>query len=252
MRCQVFPSSVSNRALSYNSNRLPQAQQRRDYHRDSSILYGLHLYDSDAMNATPRRVTGAYPATPGTNIRGRAPPTPPTDGLQRQTPPRQPQQHLPEAPLARGPEASAPDPVIPLNVLDAPTQRFYAFGVYVVLLSWKLYNWVTVVEDGAESFWLGLKWAFIDIMFIFGLPELRIPWLEPSWGFMLFTSIAHVIFDFVLMLNIGVSPVQNPHISGCVMLTRSSFLLALLFLPFSEYFGTVKWPSPNPTSKCRV
>lgn len=156
------------------------------------------------MNATPRRVTGSYPATPGTNFRGRVPPTPPTDGPQRQEPPRQAQQPLPEAPLARRPDSSAPNPVIPLNVLDAPTQRFYAVGVYVALLAWKLYNWVTVVEDGAESFWLGLKWAFIDVVFIFGLPELRIPWLEPSWSVTLFASISHVVFDFILMLNIGV------------------------------------------------
>lgn len=193
--------------------RLPRAHYH--YHHDS---YNRHLlprgnilapYDSNSMNTTPRRVTGAYPATPGTNLRGRAPPTPPTGTppqhqQQQQTPPRPSQQPLPEAPLAHRSERPPPNPVIPLNVLDAPTQRFYALGVYVALLAWKLYNWVMVVEDGTESFWLGLKWAFIDVLFIFGLPELRIPWLELSWGVTLFASIVHVIFDFILMLNIGV------------------------------------------------
>lgn len=197
--CSLWPRAHTRT----RSDRLPQAQQRRDPFRDF-LVYSIPTHDSDAMNSTPRRVTGAYPATPGTNVRGRVPPTPPTDAPQRQTPPRQPQQPLPDAPLARRPDTSAPNPVIPLNVLDAPTQRFYAVGVYVALFAWKLYNWVTVVEDGAESFWLGLKWAFIDVVYIFGLPELRIPWLEVSPAVSLFLSVAHVIFDFVLMLNIGV------------------------------------------------
>lgn len=204
------------------------------------------------MNATPRRVTGAYPATPGTNMRGRVPPTPPTDAPQRQTPPRQPQQPLPEAPLAQRPETSAPNPVIPLNVLDAPTQRFYAVGVYVALLAWKLYNWVTVVEDGAESFWLGLKWAFIDVVFIFGLPELRIPWLELSWGVALFASVIHVVFDFILMLNIGVSDVQYSLYSGPIGLTLPSFHSEQQSWRFSGCFGTARWLYLNLTSKFRV
>ncbi|KAK2610305.1 hypothetical protein N8I77_003751 [Diaporthe amygdali] len=154
------------------------------------------------MNETPERVTGAYPATPGTNVRGRAPPTP--DGTpERALPNRGPAANpLPLAPENQSRQQPGSNPVIPLTILDAPTQRFYAFGFYIALVAWKLYEWVGLMEDESNSVWLFLKWNVIDLIFIMGLPELRIPWLELTQPACLVLFFGHAIFNFVLMFNI--------------------------------------------------
>src|SRR5580700_5050688 len=72
------------------------------------------------------------------------------------------------------------EPLIRLSLLDAPSQRFYIFALYVALCGWRLYDWGRLIEDGADSFWLFMKWVAIDGVFLYGLPELRIPWLEWS------------------------------------------------------------------------
>lgn len=72
-------------------------------------------------------------------------------------------------------------------------------------MSWKLYDWVMVVEDDSESVFLFLKWIIIDFAFIFGLPEFRIPWLEFTQPFCIFAFLLHALFDLFVMLNIGVS-----------------------------------------------
>jgi nucleoporin POM152 len=118
------------------------------------------------------------------------------------TPPTSP---LPVAPQqgARSAGATGSAPIIPLNIIDAPTQRFYAFGVYVALLAWKFYDWAGLVEENSESFWLFLKWIAIDCVFLFGLPELRIPWLELSQPFVVVAFFGHAVFDWMLMFNVG-------------------------------------------------
>ncbi|KUI72236.1 hypothetical protein VM1G_07862 [Cytospora mali] len=153
------------------------------------------------MNGTPRRVTGSFPATPAVNFRRRGPSTatnvPPSNATIRNN-------TLPPAPEFQPAINPAGNPVIPLTIIDAPTQRFYAVGLYVALMAWKLYDWVGLMEDENEGAWLFLKWVFIECVFFFGLPEMRIPWLELTQ----FTSIVlfagHAIFDFVMMFNIGV------------------------------------------------
>ncbi|KAL2172298.1 hypothetical protein VTG60DRAFT_6676 [Thermothelomyces hinnuleus] len=93
--------------------------------------------------------------------------------------------------------------MIPLHILDAPTQRLYAFGFYAALFAWKFYDWAQLVEEDTESFWLFLKWIAIDCAFLFGLPELRIPWLELSQPFVVVAFFFHAVFDWMLMFNIG-------------------------------------------------
>ncbi|KAL2024772.1 hypothetical protein VTK56DRAFT_5593 [Thermocarpiscus australiensis] len=110
---------------------------------------------------------------------------------------------LPVAPQQGPGPTSSSSPVIPLHILDAPTQRLYAFGVYVALFAWKFYDWAQVVEENTESFWLFLKWIAIDCAFLFGLPELRIPWLELSQPFVVVAFFLHAVFDWMLMFNIG-------------------------------------------------
>lgn len=152
------------------------------------------------MNDTPRRVVGGFPATPATNVRARrAPANPP------QPPPQQQAAQPPELPQAElAPQAQySSNPVIPLHVLDAPAQRFYALGIYAALFAWKLYDWVMVVEDDSESVWLALKWIFLDFLYIFGLPEFRIPWLEFSQLSCTVAFLGHAVFDLLVMLNVG-------------------------------------------------
>lgn len=186
------------------------------------------------MNATPRVRSGAFPQTPTTVRVGRgAPPTP------SPSPPRPPGEPRPlfadprssrrstsrrrsvsrrrsgsrrsSSPERRRPstaeavEATTPPspPLIPLGILDAPTQRFYALAVYMGLFAWKCYDWVQLIEDHADSFWLFLKWTGIDFVFLFGLPELRIPWLELAQPAVIALFVAHVVLDYMLMFNLG-------------------------------------------------
>jgi nucleoporin POM152 len=92
--------------------------------------------------------------------------------------------------------------------MDAPLQRLWVVGIYGLLTAWKLYDWVRLVEDDTESMWQFLKWVFIDVAFLFGLPELRIPWLELSQPFVVAACFIHAIIDFMLMFNIGI-PLQG-------------------------------------------
>ncbi|KAK0648810.1 hypothetical protein B0T16DRAFT_371410 [Cercophora newfieldiana] len=149
---------------------------------------------------------GAFPQTPVASRKmattnGGHRPANNHDNAATTTPPSNP---LPVAPQqgARS-TASGSAPVIPLHIVDAPTQRFYAFGLYVALLAWKFYDWAGLVEENAESFWLFLKWIAIDCVFLFGLPELRIPWLELSQPFVVVAFFAHAVFDWMLMFNVG-------------------------------------------------
>lgn len=66
-----------------------------------------------------------------------------------------------------------------------------------------MYDWVTVVESDSESAWLFLKWLILDFVYIFGLPEFRIPWLEFSQPFCTAAFLGHAAFDLMVMLNIG-------------------------------------------------
>ncbi|KAK4146633.1 uncharacterized protein C8A04DRAFT_25553 [Dichotomopilus funicola] len=141
---------------------------------------------------------GAFPQTPQTSKRGPARAQVPTSkSTTSRTSP------LPVAPQQGTSSAAPPAPVIPLHILDAPTQRLYAFGFYAALLAWKFYDWAQLVEEDTESFWHFLKWIAIDCAFLFGLPELRIPWLELSQPFVVAAFFSHAIFDWLLMFNIG-------------------------------------------------
>lgn len=110
---------------------------------------------------------------------------------------------LPEAPEAN-PIPPARQPVIPLTTLDAPTQRFYIIAIYIALQGWKLYDWMQVVENHEASFTLLLKWSFIDFAFLFGVPELRIPWLELSQPAVLSLYAIHFMINYVFMFDITV------------------------------------------------
>ncbi|TDZ99547.1 Nucleoporin POM152 [Colletotrichum sidae] len=86
--------------------------------------------------------------------------------------------------------------------MHAPQQRFYACAIYVALVAWRFYDWIKLVEDNDTSAWLFLKWVFIDFGFLFGLPEMRIPWLEMSQPVVTAIFLFHAFFNFMLMFNI--------------------------------------------------
>lgn len=140
---------------------------------------------------------GAFPQTPQAASKRAPAARAPASSTNRTSP-------LPVAPQRGTPAAANSAPVIPLHILDAPTQRLYAFGFYAALFAWKFYDWAQLVEEDTESFWHFLKWIAIDCAFLFGLPELRIPWLELSQSFVVVAFFFHALFDWLLMFNIGV------------------------------------------------
>lgn len=147
-----------------------------------------------AMNGTPR-MRSSYPSTPGS-----AKPSPKT--TQDSSKVRSPLPNLPDSSSA---SASSTSPVIPVTLIDAPSQRMYTFVVYSLLLGWRIYDWWQLVEEDTTSIGLFLKWAVIDLMFLFGVPLLRIPWLEWSETTSLVACCVHVVLDGMLMFRIPVS-----------------------------------------------
>jgi len=95
-------------------------------------------------------------------------------------------------------------PLIPTDWIDAPSQRFYAFALYLALMSWRAYDWNTLQDSEEQSLWLFMKWLFIDGTFLFGLPSLRIPWLEWQSQTTLLMFLAHAAIDAMLMFQIGI------------------------------------------------
>lgn len=112
---------------------------------------------------------------------------------------------LPEMP----PIQSDSGPCIPVQLLDAPTQRLLAASAYGVLIAARLWDFYTLAIDDTESFWLFLKWVAVDAVFLFGMPALRIPWLEwPSWVIFTLFSL-HAVLNAMLMFRVGVRRYQD-------------------------------------------
>ncbi|CRG83266.1 Nucleoporin pom152 [Talaromyces islandicus] len=97
-------------------------------------------------------------------------------------------------------------PLIPLRIVDAPSQRLYVAAIYVALGAWRIYDSMGAFDE-LDSTWLFLKWNFIDGIFLFGIQALRIPWLE--WTFPTFLTIfllhaaANVFLMFRIPLPVG-------------------------------------------------
>lgn len=147
------------------------------------------------MNGTPR-LRSAYPSTPGSAQR-----TPALAQSQASSRVRSPLPNLPNVAA----EASPCNPVIPVEALPAPTQRLFTLALYGALFVYRLYDWWTVVEGDTTSFSLFLKWFLIDFFFFFGVPLLRIPWLEWSQTTSGSAIAMHGIMNGMLMFRIPVS-----------------------------------------------
>ncbi len=147
------------------------------------------------MNGTPRVSAGGFPRTPGTVA--------PRD-RQQQPPPAKSRASLPQAPENITQPAPASQPLIPLNILDAPSQRYYAIAIYFCLHAWRVYDWIQVLEDNGSSFYFFTKWILFDFIYLFSLPSLRIPWLELSSPVITTIFFAHFILNWIFMFNVPV------------------------------------------------
>ena len=95
-------------------------------------------------------------------------------------------------------------PLIPFDVLDGPSQRFSVAIAFASLVAWRLYDHHLAQTEASEALWLFMKWIVIDSTFIFGLPRLRVPWLQwpPVVTYALFLGLATL--DAMLMFDVGI------------------------------------------------
>lgn len=96
-------------------------------------------------------------------------------------------------------------PIIPFDVVDAPSQRLYIAAFYVGLTAWRLYDYSGLVSDQTDSLWLFMKWVAIDGVFLYGLPGLKVPWLEWSSSTMTILFLLHAMLNGMLMFRIPVT-----------------------------------------------
>jgi nucleoporin POM152 len=153
------------------------------------------------MNGTPR-LRSSYPSTPLSSKRSSEPrESSPQDVPKTRT-------SLPNLPQATPDSTLSNAPIIPVDIVDSPTQRLYTLGLYGALLVWCLYDWWRLVEEDTRSIGLFIKWACIFAMFMYGVPQLRIPWLEWSTPTSNLAFIIHAVFAGMLMFRIPVCSVS--------------------------------------------
>ena len=145
------------------------------------------------MNGTPR-LRSAYPSTPASGQKQ-------YDHDATFAASQGPRSPLPQATSLN---TNASTPMIPFTLVDAPSQRLYVALFYTALIVWRLYDYLGLVSDEAESLWMFMKWLAIDSVFLYGLPELQIPWLQWSSSMTAILVIVHTMFNAFLMFRIPV------------------------------------------------
>lgn len=141
------------------------------------------------MNNTPR-LRSAFPSTPVTGQK------PKQDGSASGA----------RAPLSDAISSSSNTlpPLIPFAIVDAPSQRLYLLFFYLGLATWRLFDYSRLVSEETDSLWLFMKWVAIDSMLLYGLPGLRIPWLQWSSSTTTLLFIVHALLNAILMFRITV------------------------------------------------
>ncbi|KAF4556171.1 Nucleoporin-like protein 2 [Elsinoe fawcettii] len=145
------------------------------------------------MSATPR-LSSRFPETPQGRQR--------LNGTPRSNETK-PRSSLPDVTALKR-QSQADGPLVSIDTIDAPQQRLLAVSFYVALLAWRLYDFHYLIEEDTESLWMFMKWVTIDGVFLFGLPELRIPWLEWAQGTMVVIFLLHALLDGILMFRIPI------------------------------------------------
>jgi nucleoporin POM152 len=144
------------------------------------------------MNGTPR-LRSAFPSTPSSRRKARD-----HDASMSEVP--KTSVALPNL-TASTSDASAP--LVPFRVVDAPSQRLYITLFYLGLTIWRLYDFSRLVET--DSLWLFMKWVVIDSAFLYGLPALRVPWMQWSSSTITILFLIHGALNAILMFGISVS-----------------------------------------------
>ncbi|KAJ5937464.1 Nucleoporin [Penicillium verhagenii] len=160
------------------------------------------------MNGTPL-LPSAFPQTPKT-IPGRrklfeTPRSQSRDVRERKSSSKSPTKasNAPRAPQAPQAPQNTNTPLIPVSLIDAPSQRLYVVAFYLALNAWRIYESWTA-SDELDSTWLFLKWVSVDGIFLFGLQALRIPWLEWAFPTTLALFLLHVVGNVFLMFQIPI------------------------------------------------
>lgn len=149
------------------------------------------------MDGTPR-LRSAYPSSPRVSQKERTLNSSASgSGLS----------HVPLPPLTRS-KSEAYAPLIPFSLVDAPSQRLYVLFFYAALTTWRLCDSYGLISDEADSLWHFMKWVAIDITFLYGLPGLRIPWLQWSSTTTTTVFLFHAVFNALLMFHISVGTVH--------------------------------------------
>ncbi|KAL8837370.1 MAG: hypothetical protein Q9170_002541 [Blastenia crenularia] len=145
------------------------------------------------MSGTPR-LRSAYPSTPRSGQTNNEQHGPATDVS------------LPRVPLPMQAklEQDTQAPIIPFGLVDAPSQRLYVASFYLGLVVWRLCDYYGLVSNETDSFQLFMKWVVIDGVVLYGLPGLRIPWLQWSSTTMTMLFALHAILDYVLMFRVPI------------------------------------------------
>lgn len=153
------------------------------------------------MNGTPR-LRSAFPASP----------------VKYQ--PRRPE--VKDGPRSTAAEdtGDAGPSVIAEDIIDHGTQRIYVFAVYGLLSAWRLYDCycLAVADEPLSPLWSFSKFAVLDAIFIWGLPELRIPLLQWSTPTAILLYLLHLLLNALLCFN----PSLFPQLSA-LFVSRSLF-----------------------------
>lgn len=107
--------------------------------------------------------------------------------------------------------------MIPVNLIDAPTQRICTLAIYGILLAWRIYDWLTLVQEETTSLWCFVKWFILDGVFLYGIPLMRIPWLEWSETTSSVAWIVHAAMNAMLMFRIPVSSADDAILTTLLM-----------------------------------
>lgn len=152
------------------------------------------------MDGTPR-LRSAFPLTPHTSpVRRRGPvPAPKPSPLQNDGTKLQSLSSLQKSDTT---ESSPEGPVISPELISPAQQRLGVVIAYLLLLSWRLHDFWVLVQDDSESLWQFLKWVFIDAAFVYGVPALRVPWLEWSSTTTTVLFSVHAFLNGMLMFKI--------------------------------------------------
>jgi len=152
------------------------------------------------MSDETPRIPASFPRSPVTVRARRAPPSPTPPA--RASPPRSVGTTAPPSLVQTG-DVSLP-PLVSLDTLDAPTQRLYAVGFFVLLQAWKFYDIArlyTTDGDSISELWFCSKWLVLDGCFFWFLPLLRIPWLTFTPNFTLRAIAIFSVMDIFLSLK---------------------------------------------------